>query len=234
MKIGIMQPYLFPYIGYWQLMNAVDRYVIFDDVNFINRGWINRNRILVNGAPKYFNVQMSGASQNKRILDVGVTNDPAEAGKQLAMIENAYRKAPAFADCFPLVADCFRYKGKNLADFVAHSIRGTADYLGIETELLLSSEIEKDETKRGQEKILDLCKRLGATEYYNAIGGRELYDQAAFSAAGIGLSFVQAGEARYEQFSGAPFVPYLSIIDVMMFCDRAQIARLLNDFTLVK
>jgi len=234
MIVGVMQPYLFPYIGYWQLLNGVDTFVMFDDVNYINRGWINRNRILIDGQPKYFNVQMRGASQNQLINEVALTNDVQAAEKQVRAIELAYKKAPYFTDCFPMIAECMRFQGENLSDFVCHSIRETAKYLGINTTLLLSSEIEKDNSLRGQDKILDICKRLGATEYWNPIGGTELYDKALFSENGMVLHFLKAnGDIRYKQFKEDAFEPFLSIIDVMMFNSVDSIHEMLNEYTLL-
>jgi len=234
MIVGVMQPYLFPYIGYWQLLNGVDTFVMFDDVNYINRGWINRNRILIDGQPKYFNVQMRGASQNQLINEVALTNDVQAAEKQVRAIELAYKKAPYFTDCFPMIAECMRFQGENLSDFVCHSIRETAKYLGINTTLLLSSEIEKDNSLRGQDKILDICKRLGATEYWNPIGGTELYDKALFSENGMVLHFLKAnGDIKYKQFKDDAFEPFLSIIDVMMFNSVDSIHEMLNEYTLL-
>ena len=106
MKLGIMQPYFFPYIGYWQLMHAVDSYVIYDDVNYIKGGWINRNRILVNGEVKYFNLQLSGASPNKKINEICVTGNTLVNNKNLRILEAAYKKAPYFSESFR-----FLYKG---------------------------------------------------------------------------------------------------------------------------
>jgi len=234
MIVGVMQPYLFPYIGYWQLLNGVDTFVLFDDVNYINRGWINRNRILVDGQPKYFNVQMRGASQNQLINEVALTNDVQAAEKQVRTIELAYRKAPQFDACFPMIAECMRYQGENLSDFVCHSIRETAKYLGIETKLFLSSEIEKENSLRGQDKILDICKRLHADAYWNPIGGTELYDKERFAEQGIDLHFLKAnGDIRYQQFKPDQFEPFLSIIDVMMFNTVNQIRDMLQEYTLL-
>lgn len=234
MKLAIMQPYLFPYIGYWQLLNGVDCFVVFDDVNYINRGWINRNRILVDGEPRYFNVQMRGASQNQRINEVALTNDLEAAEKQLRTIAQAYGRAPEFSRCFPLVQECMRYEGRNLADFVTHSIRRVMDYLDIGTKLVLSSELDKDDALRGQDKILDICTRLGAAEYWNPIGGTALYEQERFLERGIRLRFLRADDTiRYRQFGGEEFVPNLSILDVLMFNSKEETRGLLTRFSLL-
>ena len=137
MKLGIMQPYFLPYIGYWQLMNAVDRYVVYEDVNYINRGWINRNRILIRGNPAYFNLPMSGASQNKLIREIGVDHESRILEKNLKTVEMAYKKAPCFDAVFPLMQKILSGKEESLSGFLFDSIKIICDYLEIDTELLL-------------------------------------------------------------------------------------------------
>ena len=232
MKLGIMQPYFVPYIGYWQLMNAVDKYVIYDDVNYINHGWINRNRILVNGKPAYFNIPMLGASQNKHINEIGVNNDEKLIQKNLRTLEMAYKKASYFSEVYN-ICEAIMCSGKtNLAEYIAQSFQNINAYLGIDTELIFSSTLNKDCNLRGQEKILAICEELGATEYYNAIGGQDLYSFADFQAKGIKLSFVKPGQITYKQF-GEAFEPNLSIIDVMMFNSVEEIQRMLYDFEII-
>ena len=231
MKLGIMQPYFVPYIGYWQLLNAVDKYVIYDDVNFINRGWINRNRILVNGSPKYFNVPLQGKSQNKLINEVTVNNDPILVAKNLRAIDGAYKKAPFFNDVYPIVEKILNCSKSNIAEYNAYSFNVLCEYLDISTTMILSSSIDKNTSLKGQEKIIDICRQLNATEYYNAIGGRELYSQSAFEANNIKLHFLNTKSIEYKQFNNT-FVPNLSIIDVMMFNDKNTITRMLNMYTL--
>ena len=233
MKVGIMQPYFMPYIGYWQLLAAVDRYVIYDDVNFIKRGWVNRNRILVNGQPGYFNVPMKGASQNKRICEVGVDTDPGLAERNLRILENAYRKAPYFDAVYGLMEEILSCGKDNLAEYLTESIKAVCGYLGIGTELVISSSLDKDCSLKGQDKVLEICRLLGADEYYNAIGGRELYSGGAFAEKGISLKFLQTDDLEYAQF-GQGFVGNLSIIDVMMFNSVREIKEMLEKYTLVQ
>lgn len=232
MKLGIMQPYFLPYIGYWQLLNAVDRYVIYDDVNFIKGGWINRNRILQNGAPAYINVPMIGASSFKRINEIQVNRDPRVMGKLLKTVEQNYRKAPSFESVMPLMERICRFEGDNLAEFLANSIRVVCDYLGITTTLVMSSQIEKDISLRAQDKVIDICRRQGATEYFNAIGGQTLYDQMSFARFGIRLQFLKTAAVTYSQGKGA-FVPNLSILDVLMFNPQTTINDMLHQFKLI-
>lgn len=232
MKLGIMQPYFIPYIGYWQLMNAVDKYVIYDDVNFIKGGWINRNRILVNGEPKYFNVPMLGASPYKLINEVGVNNDRKLTDKNLRALEGAYRKAPYYGDVFPLMERVLESGKDDIASYIAESFRIIGEYLDIKTEFIISSDLEKDCEQKGQDKVLSICKLLGATEYYNAIGGQELYSFEDFKAQDITLKFLKTSDIVYEQF-GNEFQPNLSIVDVMMFNSREQVQQMLKKYTLV-
>lgn len=232
MKIGIMQPYFLPYIGYWQLMNAVDKYVIYDDVNYIKAGWINRNRILVNGQPTYINLPLLGISQNKLINEIQVNHDPKQMAKTLRMVEMAYKKAPYFQQVFPLLEKILSCGKENAAEFIAESFRIINAYLGINTELIMSSSIEKDNSLRGQDKILAICQILGGTEYYNAIGGQELYNFDDFRQLNMELSFVKTNPITYKQYGGE-FQSSLSILDVMMFNSVEEIQQMLQQFTLI-
>lgn len=230
--VGIMQPYFFPYIGYWQLLNAVDRYVIFDDVSYINRGWINRNRINVNGTPKYINVPMLKASQNKLINEIEISNDLNEYEKILTTIRYNYVKAPFFNDFFPILKDIIKYQSDNLADYLINSIKGICRYLDIKTEILISSELDKNNDLRGEEKILQICDILNATDYYNAIGGMELYHSEKFSEKNIKLHFLKTDNIQYPQGS-EEFIEYLSIIDVLMYNSLDDVHNMLKQYSLV-
>ena len=232
MKLAIMQPYFFPYIGYWQLMNAVDRYVIYDDVNYIKGGWINRNRILVNGEPKYFNIPMQGASPYKLINEVGVNNDEKLIEKNLRMIEGAYQRAPNYSAVYPLMEKSLRCGQECISDYILASFKIICDYLGIKTELIISSTLEKDCSLKAQDKVLAICELLGATDYWNAIGGQELYSFAGFKERGIKLKFLKTGNVEYVQFGGE-FQRSLSIIDVMMFNSKEQVQSILLNYTLI-
>lgn len=211
MKLGIMQPYFLPYIGYWQLMNAVDKYVIYDDVNFIKGGWINRNRILLNGKSQYFNIQMQGASSFKLINEININNNEININKNLKTIYMAYHKAPIFFKVYKLLQDILEKQTDNLAEYVINSIRVIADYLNITTEIVISSSINKDNSLRGQDKVIEICKKLNATDYYNAIGGMDLYSFDEFKENGINLSFLKTNDICYKQFDNE-FVPNLSIL----------------------
>ena len=231
MKIGIMQPYFFPYIGYWQLINAVDKYVIYDDVNYIKGGWINRNRILINDKPSFINLKMNGSSPNKLIKEIHVSNDNRWKNKLLKSIELSYRKAPFFEMSFPIIEEIINHDEVNLSLYLENLIKRIAEYLEMNTEFVLSSNIEKDNSLKGQDKVIEICKSLGAKVYYNAIGGVELYSAENFNSYGIELKFLRTEYIEYKQFKN-DFSPYLSIIDVMMFNSKEEIMNILDMYSL--
>lgn len=231
MIMGLNQPYFMPYLGHWQLINAVDVFVIGDDYNFINRGWIHRNRILQNGEAKYFNIEVAHASQNKKINELYLSDvyDPA---KKLQILRDAYSRAPHFAEGYALMQEILEYGERNLAVFLEHSIRCVCDYLGITTKLIRSSEIPGNSEFKREFRIYDQCRHVGADTYINAIGGRELYDYDQFRERGLGLGFLQMGDVHYQQFGGA-FVPCLSVMDLIMFNSREEIQEMLNHYTIL-
>lgn len=230
MKLAVMQPYFFPYIGYWKLIRAVDRFVIFDDVNYIVRGWINRNRILINEEPRYITVPLQHASQNRRICDISLLSSPAWRSKLLKSVEQAYRKAPGYAEVFPAIENIVRHETDSLSEYLAYQLQTLSAFLGIDTRFVVSSRCYENADLFGQERILDICVREGATTYINPQGGQALYDRASFEQRGLDLKFLIPDDAEYRQF-GAPFFPWLSIIDVMMFNGVAGTRMLLDKYS---
>jgi len=228
MKLAIMQPYLFPYLGYFQLIQAVDAFVVYDDVNYIKGGWINRNYILANGDRRLITLPLQDASPNKLINQIEVGGQH----KILQTLRHSYGRAPYFDAVYPLIEDILMQTEKNLARFLDYQLRRLCGYLGLCPQWHISSALNKDNALRGQDKVLAICEELGATHYINVPGGKELYDPPSFAARGLKLSFIQPRAVRYRQF-GKEFVPNLSIIDVMMFNDREQCARLLEEYDLV-
>ena len=229
MKLAIMQPYLFPYIGYWQLLQAVDKFILFDDVNFIKKGYINRNSILIDGREHKFSLELRKQSQNKLINEIEVGDNKEKLLKTRHM---AYRKAPRYDEVYPVLEKVIRYDEANLARYVGVSLYELSDFLGIDVEIVYSSDIAKDEALKGKDKIIDICRALGASEYINAAGGRSLYDRADFDKMGISLKFIEMGGIHYRQFEN-DFVPNLSIIDVMMFNDLHEIGSMFENYKLV-
>lgn len=233
MKIGIMQPYFVPYLGYWQLMNAVDKYIVYDDVNFIKGGRINRNNILINGESKPLNLILTGASPNKHINDIKVDNKSVYTRKLLAKINMSYSKAPYFDEVFPLLEKFIINEEDNLGKYLFFSFKCICEYLGIKTELILSSTLDKNCELKGKDKVISIVKSLNGNEYYNSINGMSLYDKKEFLENGIKLSFLKMNDnITYKQFNNK-FVSNLSIIDVMMFNSKNECKKLLQKYTLI-
>jgi len=227
--LSIMQPYFFPYLGYWQLLHAVDRAVIYDDVNYIKGGWINRNRLLIGGKPTYITVPLQDASSFTRICDLQTAVRPAWRDKLARAVEYTYRRAPHFESVFPAVEAMIRNDAANLADYLAGSLRGVARLLGIESEFVASSRGYGNAALAGQARVLDICRREGASVYVNLPGGRSLYDAEAFRRSGIALRFIDVHCAPYPQRSPG-FVPGLSIIDMLMEIGPAATRERLGDY----
>ena len=226
MKLAIMQPYFFPYIGYFQLVAAVDRFVFYDDVNYMVGGWINRNRLILSGQVGWLTLPLRGASPHRRINEVEAQLDPTRRRKLLSSVAQSYRKAPHFEQVHALFAGIVQSDDPSLSALARQSVVAVARYLGFSTEFVVSSGRYGNEFLRGTERVLDICRREGATEYHNLPGGKSLYSAAAFADAGIELRFVEPNLSEYRQFDLA-FTPGLSIIDVLMFNDRAKSRRLL-------
>ena len=227
MKLGIMQPYFMPYIGYFQLMKAVDKYVVYDDVNYIKGGWANRNHILINGEKEMFTVTLQKASQNKLFNEIVIGDDFKKLMKTLQM---NYSRAINFDQTMVLMERIISFPNKQLAVFIANSFREILSYLSVETEILMSSEIPKDNSLRGKDKIIQICEILGAETYYNAVGGKNLYDQEEFREHGITLNFVDSLPQVYSQLHTREFVSGLSMIDVLMNNTKDKVNSLLESY----
>jgi hypothetical protein len=231
--LAIMQPYLFPYLGYYQLIHAVDTFVVSDDVTFIKGGWINRNRALINGEPAYFTVPLKKAPSTTLIKDMQIDDD-GQAGwrrRQLRTLVNFYRRASQFDTVFPVVESVFNEPTTSMTAMARASLSRVADYLRIDTRF--SDSITYDNADlRAQDRVIDTCRREGASTYINAIGGQSLYSAADFSASGIKLMFLKSDAIAYRQFR-PPFVPSLSIIDVLMFNPVDTVRGFLDRYELV-
>lgn len=230
MKIAVMQPYLFPYIGYFQLLNAVDKFVVFDDVNFIKKGWINRNNILVNRQKYLFTVPLKDASQNRLINEVEIADGDWQE-KFLKTVAQSYKKAEFFDETFALIEKIVRSGESLIAKMILQSLRLLKDALKINAEIVPSSEIYNNRELKAQDRILDICKQEKATEYVNPAGGTELYDRRIFFENGVKLFFLKTQPFSYRQFSD-DFVPHLSIIDVLMFNGASGTSGLLSRYVL--
>jgi hypothetical protein len=231
MKLAIMQPYFFPYIGYYQLINAVDKFVLYDDVNYINRGWINRNNILVGNKACLFTIPLKNASQNRLIRDIELS-DNSWQGKFLKTLEQAYKKAPQFNHVFPLIRKNLESEATHIYQLTSLSLITVAEYLGLSAEFVDSSSIYNNHHLKAQQRILDICIREKTTHYINSIGGMELYSKNSFEQSGIKLNFIKTRDFSYQQFN-KEFVPDLSMIDVLMFNAKDEIRKMLDLYELV-
>jgi hypothetical protein len=235
MKLAIMQPYFAPYIGYFQLMKSVDNFVIYDNIQFTKKGWINRNRILQNGVDELFTIPISKDSDFLDIRDRRLTPNFLETNKKtLRKIESSYKKAPYYEETLNELRKCFLFdKDSNLFEYILNSINVFKEYLKIDTRLVISSTIDDGNYYlKGKERVIHICKNLGAEYYINPIGGVDLYDKKDFYNNGIDLNFIQAKKIEYKQFNNE-FVPWLSIIDVMMFNSPDEVNRMLDQYYLV-
>jgi hypothetical protein len=225
-KVAIMQPYFFPYVGYFQLISVVDAFIIYDNIKYTKKGWINRNRILQHGSDAAFSLPLKKASDALDIREREVASD-FNGSKLLNQLREAYRKAPHRAAVMELVEDVLMGGDQNLFAFLHRSLERTCKFLDIPTRVIVSSTVDIDHSLQSQDKVLALCRSVDADTYINPIGGVELYSRDAFADAGIELKFLRSRLVEYPQFD-APFVPWLSIIDLMMFNSVQEIQKQLS------
>ena len=232
MTLAIMQAYLFPYIGYWQLINAVDTFVIYDNIQFSKKGWFHRNNILLDGKKKLFSIPLKKDSDSLDVVERYISDGAEkEINKIIRQVENAYKKAPYFVDVFPLIKEIFQNAERNLFKYIYNSVIQICEYLEINTNIVISSTINIDHSLKSQDKVIALNKALNATKYINPIGGIELYEYEIFQNENIELAFLNSNVLEYNQFEKG-FIPYLSIIDIMMFNSREDIKKLLLEYKL--
>ncbi len=231
MKVAIMQPYFLPYIGYFQLIAAVDVFVVYDNIKYTKKGWINRNRFLQNGTDAIFSLPLAKGSDALNIVERRLASD-FDREKLLRQLRNAYQRAPHFGEAFPVVERIVQFGENNLFEYIHHSIRQVCAFLGIGTRIVVSSELPVDHSEKGQDKVLAICEAVGADAYINPIGGTDLYDRDVFRANAVELQFLRSRMPEYHQFGGA-FVPWLSIIDVMMFNSVPSIVAALPQYDTV-
>jgi len=228
---AIMQPYFFPYIGYFQLMKAVDIFVLYDDAQYMKGGWINRNRILVNHAPAWLTLPVHNASLKLPISQRNYCLNPEAIAAIKVRLQMCYQKAPAFDFVYPFLCGLFDYSNSNVAAFNANLLIEIARRFGLTCKFLTTSSMDTRADLKGQAKVIHICREIGADRYINPIGGLPLYDEASFSDEGIQLQFLQAKPDDYPQFGAVP-VPFLSIIDVLMFNSVEKTQEMLNNYRL--
>lgn len=226
MKLAVMQPYLLPYIGYFQLINAADLFIVYDNIKYTKKGWINRNRLLQNGKDVMFSLPLKQGSDALDVRDRELAAD-FNRNKLLNQVRGAYRTAPYFSQTMPLIEEVLGVAESNLFGFLYNSIARTCAHLNIATEIRISSDVAIDHHLKSQDKVLALCAAVGARAYLNSIGGQALYSREEFQARGIELKFIRSMPLEYAQF-GNEFVPWLSIIDVLMFNPLTTVKALVN------
>jgi hypothetical protein len=233
MKSAIMQPYLFPYIGYFQLITTVDHFVFYDDVSFIKRGWINRNRILINGKDELVTIPLIKASQNKLINEIDIFCDANLRKKFISKIEYAYKKAPFYEEVIELIRNIVNADISNIGEYAANSVVSVSNYLEINTQFHFSSILSPE--SKGMDKadrLIHICQNLETEKYINSIGGQVLYKKKYFLDNQIDLSFIETLDFEYKQFEKS-FVPLLSIIDILMFNSKESVKSMLDNYTLI-
>ena len=230
-KIAIMQPYFLPYIGYFQLINSVDEFVIYDNIKYTKKGWINRNRILMNGKDKVFSIPLSKASDTLDIIERDISPQ-FDKQKLLAQLRGSYLKAPYFNDVWPIIESIILIEDKNLFRYVKNSLILVCNYLDINTEIVVSSDVKADHSLQSQDRVISICNSMSAKTYINPIGGIELYRKEDFKKSNLELKFIKTMNFEYSQFDNL-FVPGLSILDVIMFNSKNELKKIISSFELI-
>lgn len=235
MRLAIMQPYFFPYFGYWQLINAVDRFVFYDDVQYMRRSHMTRNKMLLHSKPHSFSLPVKKAPQKALIREVYLDMKKYDKWKDkfLQSLYHAYGKAPYFQQVYPLIEGVLNTPSPELHIFLKLCIREVMQYLSIATKTTSSTDIAYDRQATAEEKIISICKQCKADTYINPIGGMDLYQPSVFEQEGIKLYFLQSETRPYPQFD-LSFRSHLSIIDMLMFLSKEEVRHRLKDFQLIE
>ncbi|MDA8671632.1 WbqC family protein [Gammaproteobacteria bacterium] len=224
-----MQPYFFPYFPYWQLIYAADKFIIFDDVNYKKKGFINRNYISSHGFKKFFTLELVGASQNKLISDIKIGKNRDLLLKRIA---HDYKNAPFYDLAFPIIETIFKHDEENLARFLAFSMSTICRYLEISTPVINSSSLNKKADLKGASKVLGICKLLNADYYINPIGGLQLYNTNFFESQSVKLQFLKAGDLTFKGPTG--FDQNISILEILLYNDVSTIKNALPNYSLIE
>lgn len=223
---SIMQPYFFPYIGYYQLIDQASSFIVLDDVNFIKKGYINRNQIEINRAPWTFTIPLDGASQHKKIHEINLSQFPAWRSNFLKTLEQNYKKFPFFKETFTWISSTLPSDATNLADFLFGTIQKTIEYLEISTPLLRSSAIDPNSSLTGEDRIISLCKSVNAKSYVNPSGGVDLYHRTKFVESNLDLYFLKSKIIGDE--------PVYSLIHELMNHDKSGLTEKLKNFSYIQ
>lgn len=232
MKLGIMQPYFFPYLGYFDLINYSDRWIVFDTVQYIRHGWMNRNRI---HHPKegdlYIIVPLRKHLRGTLIKDIVISEYPRWKSKILGQLNHYKKNAPYFKETYSFVEECLSINEKSLSRLNSLILEKTCSRLGIDFEYEYFSEMDLDLGSVGGpgDWALRISEALGVEEYVNPPGGVDIFDPEKFKAAGIKLTISDTPPFEYST-KGYEFIPNLSIIDVMMFNSKERIGEYLHHY----
>lgn len=233
MIVALMQPYFFPYIGYFSLMAAADVFLAYDNVQYTRPGWINRNRILRDGMPDWWTAVVTDAPHTADINQRHYRDWPTQRRRMLDLLAQRYRRAPHREAGLALVEQALAADEDNVARCNTRLLAVLADALDLGCRIEFASDVPHDPALRGVDRVLAICAAMGATTYVNSPGGMALYRPADFEACGIALRFVQPEPEPYAQF-GESFVPWLSIVDALMFLPLPEVARRVRQFRLVE
>jgi predicted HD phosphohydrolase len=232
--VAMMQPYWFPYLGYFQLIHASDVFVLGDDLQYVTGGWINRNRMLSNGEPMLFSLPLKKFHSHVAINQRELSDNVGEMmNKLLRTLSMQYSRAPYRQEVMALLQRLMLHPEKNLARYLEHSLRELCAYLGITTPIVRASDLPIHDVQDKQDRVIKTARCLDADLYLNAIGGMALYDADYFSRHGMQLRFHRMDELCYTQFRD-PFVANLSIIDVLMFNSVERVRQFLPCFSSLK
>ena len=233
-RIAIMQPYLFPYIGYWQLIQAVDLYVVADNVHYIKHHWINRNRILGEGnQPHPFGIEISHANGERPISETKRVVSRKQAEYLCRVLKFYYSKAPYYKEAMEVIKPILMDEEADLTRYLVKQLKEVSRYLGIGTEIILLSDVTERGDCTAPEIIRRVCELLGHSTFTSSINGNKYYDKESFRKMGINLEFLVRDEDICYKQRCDKFVPDLSIIDAMMYCSREELHGMIDRYHFV-
>ena len=228
-----MQPYVFPYIGYFSLINFVHHFVFYDDVQFIKKSWLHRNKILINNKEFLFSIPLTKSSQKDLIFQKELNNFNLFREEFLKKIERSYSNAPYFLNGMNYINEVLDYKTNKISELAIYSINVACKLLNIKTnKSIASKDFSTNRKLNKSDRLISISKKLGVSIYINSIGGINLYDPEYFKLHGVSLSFLKVNLLKYKQFNSDP-ISGLSIIDYLMFLSIEEIKNHLNNIEIV-
>tara|TARA_Y100000389_G_C17265882_1_gene415420 strand:- start:12 stop:719 length:708 start_codon:yes stop_codon:yes gene_type:complete len=230
--LSIQQPYFFPYIGYFQLINVSETHIIYDIVNFKKKGWISRNRILINSKIHYVNILIKSISQNKKISDIEIVNDQQWRYKLVKKIKYSYKKAKYFDEIFPLLEEIILYENNSLNDYLFNNISRLCKFLDIKTKIIKCSNLDINKKLRNKDLIIEIIKNQKFKNYINLTTGKKLYDKKFFEKQNIELKFINYKDSSYEHIDKNKYIENLSIIDMLFNIGKKNTQQNLKNFEL--